>query len=132
MSLCLVERKTCNEVKIRQSSLLRAKPASALSATILNHSSGFSPCRNDECGLASHGEAGAAAACRDRIEQRIVPGKIDRQPAGRGVETLMNGAAPAAGLAIVTRRVARVQCIQTCGFPDALEKVASLPSVVAA
>ena len=48
------------------------------------------------------------------------------------VHTYMNGAAPVAGFAIVTRRVARTHRIVSCGSADGLVNVASLPSAVAA
>src|SRR5438105_13263272 len=44
------------------------------------------------------------------------------------VQTLMNGAAADAGLAIVTRRVARVQCTHSCELLAEFANTASLPS----
>jgi hypothetical protein len=42
----------------------------------------------------------------------------------------MKGAAAVAGLAIVTRRIVRSQRIVSCGRPDVLAKVASLPLAI--
>jgi hypothetical protein len=48
------------------------------------------------------------------------------------VHTLIDGAAAVAGLAMLTWRAAREQCIQSCAKPLAFAKVASLPSAVVA
>ena len=100
----------------------------------------FRPGRDDQSRLGADGESDASAAARDRVEQSNGASSIVSRPvAGLKLEgtslvielvhTLMTGAAAAAAFAMLTRRVARVQCTQSCG-DAALEKTASLPSGV--
>ena len=142
MSFLRVQRKTCNEVNIRQSSLLRAErirrgnPRSTR-ATVR-------PRRHDERCKARSAEANPAAAECDRVEQRIVRRQrradlrrrriVARWQAARFCELVQTHserrAAPAPASTSQLAASTRVQRIVSCGWPLELMNVASLPSAV--
>jgi len=140
MSLIEVQRKTCNAVNIRQSSCLRVFQARQSSITRAASAHGgttkggsvptANPMRPRLPVMASSSGSNAAIS----IVSLPVAG-LNAEGTLRTIElvqTLMNGAAVLARLAMLTRRVARVHCTHNCGLPEASEKLAWVPPATGA
>ena len=140
MSLIGPQRKTCNAVNIRQSSCLRVFQARQSSITRAASAHGgttsggstptVKPTRPRLLVMASSSGSNAASSIVS-----LPVAELNADGTLRVIElvqTLMNGAAALARLAMATRRLARVHCTHNCGLPDASEKLAWLPPLVAA
>ena len=140
MSLREVQRKTCNDVKNRQSSSLRALQTRQSSITRATSDQGgttsaaspeeLNPIRPRLEAIASRNGSNAARSVltRDAEASKFAGRLLDCEL----VQTQSDGAATGAALRSVIRRVERVHRIVSCCCPLSFEKFASLPSAVAA
>ena len=143
MSFCGAERKTCNAVNIRQTSLLRTKAnhphtrQSSITRATSAQGGTTKAATPDVLNpilprLEAIASSSGSIACRSALTRAAEASYV----AGRLllcelVQTHSDGEAAGAALRRVTRRVERVQRMVSCGWPLALAKLASLPPLVA-
>jgi hypothetical protein len=142
MSLLFLQRKTCNAVRNSQFSSLRPTPRQRRHSSTTRE---ISP----HAGATVAGCPATPTAIRPRLiaiassngstadtvaEMRRVAGLNDagRLRAALLVQAWRKGAAPTAGRASTTWRLARTQVRNSCGCPPALLNWASIPPAVAA
>src|SRR5207253_10499760 len=85
MSLLARERKTCNDVNIRQFSLASERGGNSAPA-VLNHPRSFRPSGHHQRRASRHSDREPPAAERHPIEQRIVRGELNGDAPARRVE----------------------------------------------